>query len=221
MQQRHRARQEWNLPWWWLLFATSFYLPIQITSGLLSAVLVPADVAAIVGDDTKARYLGYTVTIMMGIQNCQPIFGSISDKTRSRFGRRRPYVIGGQLLCAGALIIMRNAHTFWPYCLGYQAYTVGNCLTFATLCAIQPGLHETQRGKYGGYVGVSQSIGSLGAAALGLAIGNGIIGRDTMWAILLVAQFILMLIGVASFSSSPGFWHPELDELAPEGCVSR
>ena len=82
-----------NLPWWWLLFATSFYLPIQITFGLLSQVLVPADLAAIVGEDNKARYLGLIVTIMMVIQNCQPIFGSISDKTRTRFGRRRPYIV--------------------------------------------------------------------------------------------------------------------------------
>ena len=77
-----------NRPWWWLLFATSFYLPIQVTFGLLSLVLVPADVATIVGAENKAQYLGVTVTIMMVIQNCQPIFGSVSDKTRSRFGRR-------------------------------------------------------------------------------------------------------------------------------------
>mgnify|MGYP004326003577 CR=1 FL=1 len=38
-------------PWWWLLFATSFYLPIQVTFGLLSLVLVPADVATIASYD--------------------------------------------------------------------------------------------------------------------------------------------------------------------------
>ena len=122
----------------------------------------------------------------------------------------------GQLLSAAALIIMRNATTFWPYCMGYQIYQVGNCTTFATLCASQPALQEKQRGKYGGYVGVSQSLGFFGAAVLGLAIGKGIISHDTTYAILLVMQFILLVIGLASFSSSPGFWEPELDEPTPE-----
>jgi len=200
-----------TLPDWWLLAATSFYLPIQITSGLLAQVLVPADVAAIVGSEDKARYLGYVVTIAMVVQNCQPIFGSVSDKTRSRFGRRRPFIIVGQALSAVALLVMWNAQTFGLYCLGYQLYQLGNCTTFATLCAIQPALQETQRGKYGGFAGASESLGSLGAAVLGLAIGQGLVRHDATYITLLLLQFVLMLLGIASFSSSPGFWQPELD----------
>ncbi len=38
-----------------------------------------------------------------------PVMGSISDKTRSRFGRRRPYLAIGGLLCAIAFIALFNA----------------------------------------------------------------------------------------------------------------
>jgi Na+/melibiose symporter-like transporter len=75
------------------------------------------------------------VTIMMVVQNCQPVMGSISDKTRSRLGRRRPYIILGQALSVAALLVMRDATTFWPLCWGYQLYQVGNCFAFATWCA--------------------------------------------------------------------------------------
>ena len=47
-----------NLPWWWLLFCASICVPFQVTFGILSLVLVPADVAALVGDSHKAKYLG-------------------------------------------------------------------------------------------------------------------------------------------------------------------
>ena len=95
---------EGNLPWWWLLLCTSICVPIQITFGLLVLVLMPADVVRIVGEEDKAKYLGIAVTIASVIQNCQPIMGSISDKTRSRFGRRRPYIFLGQAVSVLALI---------------------------------------------------------------------------------------------------------------------
>ena len=193
-----------NLPSWWLLLATSLCVPIQITFGMLGIVLVPADIARIVGDESKARYLGITVTLMMIVQVCQPIFGSISDKTRSRFGRRRPYIILGQLTSATALVIMRSSTTFWPYCWGYQLYQVGNCIVFATWCAIQPALHERQRGQFGGYIKLCMGVGFLGAALLGFADGKRYLNHDQTWGILIVLQLPLMLAGIASFSATPG-----------------
>jgi MFS family permease len=210
-----------NLPWWWLLFCASICVPFQVTFGILSLVLVPAHVATIVGDLHKAKYLGITVTIMMVIQNCQPIFGSISDKTRSRFGRRRPYIIFGQALSVVALVGMRDATTFWPLCWGYQLYQVGNCFSYATSCAVQPGLQENQRGQFGGYVSLSQALGFLGAAVLGYANGSGAVSHDFTYAILIALQFVLLLIGLASFSDRPGFWEPELDEPTAEDEAKR
>lgn len=203
-------------PWWWLLFATSLCIPIQITFGSLGIVLVPHDIKNLVGDANKARYLGITVTIMMVVQICQPVFGSMSDKTRSRFGRRRPYIILGQIISAAALVVMRNATGFWVYCWGYQLYQVGNCVVFATWCAIQPGLHDRQRGIFGGYTKLCMGIGFLFAALLGYAAsprsdGKQYLSHDDTWAILIGLQLPLMLIGIASFSESPGFWKPELD----------
>lgn len=39
----------------------------------------------------------------------QPIIGALSDKTKSAFGRRRPYLLGGALLSAIALIALPNS----------------------------------------------------------------------------------------------------------------
>jgi solute carrier family 45 protein 1/2/4 len=36
----------------------------------------------------------------------QPLVGVLADKSKSRFGRRRPYMIGGALLCVFAMLLL-------------------------------------------------------------------------------------------------------------------
>ncbi len=43
----------------------------------------------------------------------QPIIGYLSDRTWGRFGRRRPYFLGGALLSATALVLLPNASFLW------------------------------------------------------------------------------------------------------------
>lgn len=43
----------------------------------------------------------------------QPIIGHLSDHSRSRFGRRRPFLLIGGVVTALALLVMPNASTLW------------------------------------------------------------------------------------------------------------
>jgi maltose/moltooligosaccharide transporter len=43
----------------------------------------------------------------------QPIIGQASDRTWTRIGRRRPYILGGAILASIALILMPNSPTVW------------------------------------------------------------------------------------------------------------
>jgi maltose/moltooligosaccharide transporter len=43
----------------------------------------------------------------------QPIIGQASDRTWTRLGRRRPYILGGAVLASLALILMPNSPSIW------------------------------------------------------------------------------------------------------------
>jgi maltose/moltooligosaccharide transporter len=43
----------------------------------------------------------------------QPIIGHLSDRTWGPLGRRRPYLLGGAIVSAIALVLMPNVHSLW------------------------------------------------------------------------------------------------------------
>ena len=56
----------------------------------------------------------------------QPIVGHLSDHSRSRFGRRRPFLVAGGLLSALALVLMPNAATLWMAIAALWLLTASN-----------------------------------------------------------------------------------------------
>jgi maltose/moltooligosaccharide transporter len=96
-----------NLHIWSMCFAL---FGIQIVWGLQNAntsrifQALGADIAAL-----PALWIAGPITGLI----VQPIIGHLSDHSRSRFGKRRPFLLIGGLLSAVALLIMPNASTLW------------------------------------------------------------------------------------------------------------
>jgi MFS family permease len=91
-----------------------------------------------------------------------PIFGALSDRTRSRFGRRRPYLVGGVLAGFAALALMGQAPSITlvgvGWCLAQLAYNA----VLAALVAIVPDrIPASQRGTVVGILGVCMPVGQI------------------------------------------------------------
>ncbi len=100
-----------------------------------------------------------------------PFFGRLSDRTTSRFGMRRPWMVGGAAFgCLGLLIVAlapNVAVVLVGWCLAQLAF---NALG-APLAAVLPDqVPAEQRGRVSGFLGVALSVGLVGGAFLAQAL---------------------------------------------------
>jgi MFS family permease len=91
-----------------------------------------------------------------------PVFGALSDRTRSRFGRRRPWLVGGALCGSAALAVIGLAPTINIVLLGWCLAQLAYNAVLAALVAIIPDrIPPAQRGTVVGILGVCMPIGQI------------------------------------------------------------
>ena len=122
-----------------------------------------------------------------------PIMGRISDRTKSPWGKRRPYVFLGTFMCAGSFILLFNLATFadspniviitlFALILNATGYTVFNVPYLAMPSEITNDYNA--RTNLVSYRVMAVAAGQLGGSALGPALvvyfGSGIAGHTGM-----------------------------------------
>src|SRR6201981_4023414 len=76
------------------------------------SVLLPNQVQAIAGPAHKVAVLGWVTGIGAAVAMvATPVAGALSDRTTSRFGRRRPWIVCGALAGAAALCLLARPPT--------------------------------------------------------------------------------------------------------------
>ncbi|EHI98767.1 major facilitator superfamily MFS_1 [Clostridium sp. DL-VIII] len=102
-----------------------------------------------------------------------PVGGAISDRTPFKFGRRRTWILIGDLLGSASLIGIAYATNVWMVLVFWcaaQAFLNFNMAALVALIADQ--VDEGKRGKASGIVSLSQMLGMFVAIALINAVTN-------------------------------------------------
>ena len=86
------------------------FLGLQFSFGLQQSNMGP--IYSYLGADEGAMPLLWLAGPMTGLI-IQPLIGSMSDRTRTRFGRRTPYFLIGAILCSLSLLAMPYSRTLW------------------------------------------------------------------------------------------------------------
>lgn len=104
-----------------------------------------------------------------------PISGWLSDRTRSRWGRRRPWAIGGSLCAAVGLLLTGLAHGPLLVAGAWIVVSVGVATASSALTALIADQLDSQRGAASAAASSAQAIGivvGVGAVVLlGLGLG--------------------------------------------------
>jgi len=173
--------------------------------GLYLTVMMPAlfslpyKIGAL-APDNKAALLGLVATtgaIVALIAG--PTAGVLSDRTHTRIGRRRPWLIGGILVLALGSVIVALSDSVPMLLLGWIVVSLGGAANAAAITpVVAERVPEAQRGLMGAIVGVATQLGGV----LGYTIG-GLLTEN------LLLMFLVPVITLAVFAAIFMIFIPE------------
>jgi len=178
-----RARDYFALNAYW--FALSFLW------NSMAPLLLPVLVLNVVGEAHKGSALGTLSALGLIIATLvQPAAGAWTDTRVTRWGKRRPYIVGGTLFDVVFLLAMFFAGDYLVLLIAYALLQIGSNLAHGPYQAYLTDLvPEAQRGKV---TSVKLVFEMAGAVATVLVIGT-LIGEGQMLAVFLAIIFILLL----------------------------
>ncbi|QNQ11634.1 MFS transporter [Sphingomonas alpina] len=148
-----------NFGLWLALFG-----PIQLLLGVQAQAISPEHKVAALGIVTAAGAVCSLVA--------NPLFGALSDRTVSRFGRRLPWVFLGAVGGALSLVLLATAQSITMMTIAWcLAQTSLNAMFAAVVAAVPDQVPVAQRGAVGGWLGIAQILGLVcGVAAAEAAL---------------------------------------------------
>jgi len=138
-----------------------------------------------------------------------PVWGAFSDRTRSRLGRRVPWILGGVLLGAAALLLLSVAQTaLWMVVAWSLVQLALNAAWAGAVAAVPDQVPVARRGLIGGMVAIAGTVGVL----LGIKIAEvtGSIAQGY-----LVIAVVMMLLSLPYLLGSRDIALPGDHDLAP------
>jgi MFS family permease len=124
-----------------------------------------------------------------------PLTGALSDRTTSRFGRRRPWIAGGTLLFAASLVLLGLQHDLVLVGVFWSLAIIGFCVLSAALTALlSDQVPVGQRGFASSFISAPQAVGLILGVLLATTLFTGqLLGYAAMAVLLvvLVAPFCL------------------------------
>jgi len=158
---------------WLLLFslATVFFILLALYCGVLS-VLLPNQMQAL-DPANKERNLAILFAITSVFSTTiTPIAGALSDRTRTRFGRRTPWIVAGSLIGGTSLMISSQMHTLWTIIFFWVLAGASlNSMQAALTTIIADRFPEKERGTVSGFVGAGMtSGGTVGIVLAGYTV---------------------------------------------------
>ncbi len=172
--------------------------------GAVPGILLPQQTTLLLGEEGKLA--NYTIIMTIGAfcaMIAQPIAGQISDRTRSRFGRRAPWMIIGSLAGALSLVGLAFANSLVGIIIAWTLVQITFNFAQGPLSAIMPDrVPLKRRGTFAALSGIGLMVGALGGQIVGSLFFNSITAGYVFFAVFAVAVLALFVVFNPDYSSA-------------------
>jgi MFS family permease len=162
----------------------------------IGQILLPTQIATL---NAANKFSNLAIATSVGVIAAlltNPIAGALSDRTASRFGRRRPWLIAGTVLSAATLVLMANASSFITLVIWWAIFHVAANTLLAALSAVVPDqVPLRQRATVSAFVSLSLPLGAVvGALLVTKIVKSTALSYYTFSGILVIVMLIFVLV---------------------------
>lgn len=148
----------------WILLFSLAWLGLWMSQLTAFQLLLPAQVdAAVITGPWQAILIQFgSVSAVSGVVAAfaYPLIGALSDRTRSRLGRRRTWILVGGLTNAVSMVLLGTQESLAGICVFWTLSVVGFCAASCGLTSlICDQVPINQRGTVSGWIAVPQAMG--------------------------------------------------------------
>lgn len=138
-----------------------------------------------------------------------PLFGRLSDRTTSRFGMRRPWLIGGVICGALALLLIATATSVAMVLVGWcLAQLAFNAVLAAIIAVLPDQVPAAQRGTVAGVMGICLPLGQVSGTFLVQQVSTSTLQMFMAPAAICVVLVILFALSLDDRRLAPGAVKP-------------
>jgi MFS family permease len=186
----------------------AYFFGMSLMWNAIHPIILPALLLDFVQESLKNTYLGgMTFAGLVLAMIVQPLAGGLSDTTQSRWGRRRPWIFVGNLLCMVCLAGMALAGSFLGLLIAYV------CLQIVSNCAHGPAqglipdlVPKKQRGLASGIKNLADMLGLVVASLMAgrlMSNGNPVLAFVVIGMVLATSTMITLLTAEKNIAGEP------------------
>ncbi|MGN8552056.1 UNVERIFIED_CONTAM: MFS transporter [Microbacterium sp. SLM126] len=184
---------------WWIIPAN---LGIFLIWGAVPGILLPAQITELDPANKVVNLLIVTTIGSFASILAQPIAGQLSDRTRSRFGRRAPWIVLGSLAGGLALTGLAFANSLLGIVIAWTLVQIAYNFAQGPLSAIMPDrVPLARRGTFAALSGIGLMVGALGGSIVGSLFLHSIAAGYVIFAVISLVTLTLFLVFNPDYSS--------------------
>lgn len=171
-------------------YATMYIVWGAVPGILLALQVEHLDPAAKVANLAVVSTIGAIVSML-----AQPVAGLLSDRTRSIFGRRAPWMVVGSVIGGVLLILLGFQTSLIGISILWAAVSIAYNFAQAPMTAIMPDrIPHLARGRFSALSGLGTLVGILGGQFFGASMSGAIPVAYAILAVLNVVMFSLFTV---------------------------